>query len=424
MKELRISEICGDPMKFNSLDVSALFLTAIATAACGQVVDENGTPPEVSSAHSYQTTSNVGDLSTWTIDGNQLSVEWKDIAPVSGAIERTYSVSAICGSVDPTFGDRTCLVDGDSVCTPGTEACGPDDGPKNGETFTVFEIPGMALVANVEDEQLHAGFAAGDCAEMTTDDYTFINLGLGQGDIFGLFRTDSTFSAVKHMDFGFSDSPEGQISYTTGDPGGVLTGITPTECSGGVRDLIIGDNDETVRLIMTAAGHFIIDKAEGEGGLIAVNGENVATIEDFADRQFGGIAFPDDRAPELLNVVTGPAVDGRVQVLSIELSVSGDITPETPVYINDGTAGAKLSAQLLEPKAPYATNHIVASGSYTSGPSSLPGMFEIDPVSGDETAIIGLGASQGGKTILFGSTINEFDGVQNAVKGNFILVEK
>ncbi len=411
-------------MKSNDYQSTSILLSLLAAFGCGTDAREEGTEDPAATAHSYQTTSNVGDLSTWTIDGNKLSVEWKDIAPITGAIEKTYFVTAVCGSIDPDFGDRTCLVDGDALCTDGVVPCEPNDGPQNGETFTIFEVPGMALIANVENEQLHAGFAAGACDDMPTDDYTFINLGLGQKDIFGLFRTDSAFSLVHHLDFGFTDDPENQIAYTTGDDGGTVAGITASACQDGVRELVIDATSDTLRMMITGAGHFIIDKPEGQGGLIAVNAQNIATIEDFANRSFGGIAFPDDRAPELINATMGPAVNGRVEILSLELSDTGVVALNGPTYINDSTAGANLSAPMLEPRFAYADNQIVIDGSYTQGAASIPGMFEIDKVSGNETAIIGVGASLDGKTMLFGTVVNQYEGTTNGVKGNFILIEK
>lgn len=399
-----------------------LYLTACLSlgASCGEIED----PQTETTSHSYRTTSNVGDLSTWTIEGNHLHVEWQDIAPVSGAVEKIYTVDALCGSVNADFGHRTCLVDGDAICADGTVACEPGDGPQDGETFTIFEVPGMALIVNVEDAELHAGFAAGDCSEVATDDYTFVNVGLGQREIFGLFRTDADFSTVHHMDFGFSDAPENQLSYTTGDQAGLVAGISASACKDGVRELLIEGSGETLRLVVTQAGHFVLDKPEGEGGLIAINDQNSAVIADFANKEFGGIVFPDDRGPELLSMSTGDVAGGRASITALTLSETGDVMPDTPVYINEGAMGEHLGDAFLEPDQSYASNQIVVDGNYPQGPSQLPGVFEIDAVGGDETAIIGVGATVDGRTLLFGAVVNEFEGLENAVKGNFILVEK
>ena len=375
---------------------------------------------------SYTTTSNVGDLSTWTIDGNSLTVTWQDIAAMTGVVEKTYNASAVCTEPHVTFGYRTCLVDGDAVCTSGSVACAPGDGPQDGETFRMFEVPGVALVVSSNDDELHAGFSAGACEAVPTDDYTFVNVGLGQNDIFGLFRTDAAFTTATHMDFSFSDGTNGQISYTTGDPMGVVTGLSSGPCSNGVRELTIMSTGETLRLMVTSAGHFVLDKSEGEGGLVAINENNAATISDFANRDFGGIVFPDNSAPQAINVLTGAESAGQVPMTSIVLSSDGDITPMgSTAFISNGATGTKLNETLLEPGNAYNTNAIVSGGDYTGGPSTLPGLFEISPVSGDETAILGIATAVGGKTILFGTVANE-DGLsgENIVKGNFILVEK
>jgi hypothetical protein len=226
------------------------------------------------------------------------------------------------------------------------------------------------------------------------------------------------------MDFGFSDGADGQISYITNDPGGLVSGLTASACANGVRELQVEGENQTLRMVLTAAGHFILDKPEGQGGLIAINNQNAASIEDFAGKNFGGIAFPDDRPPAFVNATMGAAENGRALITSIELSDLGDITPQSPTYLNDGSAGSKLNEALLEPMQPYASNAIVLSGDYTAGPAQLPGVFELDAVSGDETSIVGIGAAVNGKAILFGAVVNEFEGASNAVKGNFILVEK
>jgi len=374
--------------------------------------------------YSYRTTSNVGDLSTWTLEGNMLSVEWKDIAPVTGAIEKTYIASAVCASQNDEYGYRNCLVDGDAQCVSGTQQCGDDDGPQDGDTLTIFEVPGTALLVNSgHDGQLHAGFAAQGCSEVATQDYSYINIGLGQRDVVGLFRTDGDFSTVHHMDFGFSDAPDNELSYNTNDPGGLVAGLSASPCDGGVRELTIAETNDKLRLVITAAGHLVLDKPEGQGGMLAISKANAAVISDFASKSWHGISFPDEGEPEYISVTTGPLADGRVQLTSIVLSESGDITPMNS-YINSGAVAPSLNGGMMEPNEPYFTNQIVSGGHYTNGPSELPGVFELDPVSGDETAILGIGATVNGKTMLFGAVVNGHEENENVVKGNFILFEK
>lgn len=404
-----------------------LIFSLLLTAACG---DSKAGDGPATQGNSYQTTSNVGDLSTWTIDGNDLHVVWQDIAPITGLVEKTYTLDGLCGPVNADYGHRTCLIVGDALCEAGSEACAPGDGPQDGETLTVFEVPGLAMIVNVDNNDLHAGFAAGQCEDFETDMYSFVNIGLGQSDIFGLFRTDSDFSEVHHMDFGFSDSPEGQITYRTQDAAGLVAGISASPCVDGVRELTIEESGDVIRLVITSAGHFVLDKPEGEGGMIAINSQNAAVIGDFANKEFGGIVFPDEGVPELIELTTGALNGQRVTVSSIQLSIAGDLPVDGGVYINAGGMGPKLSQALLEPNESYAGNQIVVDGNFPGGVGELPGIFEIDPVSGDETAIVGVGATANGKTILFGAVANEQNTLdpensdQNGVKGNFILVEK
>lgn len=406
----------------NFIGLSILGMLPLFAAACGEEGPEQGSP-NTPQPRSYTTTSNVGDLSNWTIVDNDLTVEWQDIAPGTGAVEKIYDAKALCTDPNADFGYRNCLVDGDALCTDGTEVCVPGDGPQDGETFRIFEVPGVALIVSANEAELHTGFAAGGCETVATDDYTFVNVGLGQDDVIGLFRTDTDFSKIYHMDFGFSDGPDGQIQYNTADVAGLATGLTVGPCENGVRNLTSEDAGMTMRLMLTAAGHFLLDKPEGEGGMVAINSQNAATIADFANKSWGGISFPDNGEPEFISLTTGDQVDGRVEISSLVLSSSGDITPAPAAYINDGTTGTKLNETMLEPGLAYDTNFIVGSGDYTTGPSALPGVFEIDSIN-DSTAILGIGATVGGQTILFGAVVNEYEGSSNGVKGNFILVER
>lgn len=398
-----------------------MYLAAIITfsAACGAVE-----APSQETGNAYQTTSNIGDLATWTIDGDQMHVEWQDIAPITGEVEQVYSLDAICGAIDSQFGHRDCAISGDVICTPVTSACAPGTGPQSGDVLTTLEVPGVALIVNAANDELHTGFAAGGCQDIATDDYSFVNVGLGQKEAIGLFRTDSSFSTVHHMDFDYTDAPENKLRYATRDVGGLVAGISVSACENGVRELFLEEEQVTMRLIVTEAGHFVLDKPEGQGGLLAVNSANAAVVEDFANKEFGGIVFPDDRAPELISLTTGAAAGGRALVTSIVLSESGALPMPNAVYINDGSAGSSLKVAPLDGQNSYASNQLVVDGSYPAGPSQLPGIFEIDPVSGDETAILGVGATVDGKTVLFGAVVNEFEGDENAIKGNFVLVEK
>lgn len=409
-----------------SSTVTLLSLALAATAGCGESQDAGpDVPPDAapeSQAHSYTTTSNVGDLSTWTIDGDNLTVEWQDIS-TTGEVERTYHGTAVCDPVNPQFGDRSCVVQGDGDCVPGTAACADGDGLSDGDLLRVFEIPGVALLVSTNNSQLHTGFAAGSCEDVPVDDYTFINVGLEQSDIFGLFRTNADLTNAVHMDFGFSDDPENQIAYRTSDPAGIVPSITPSPCNGGVRQLTIDATNDKIRLVVTAAGHLVLDKPEGAGGLLAINAANAADVSDFANKSWGGISFPDDSGPELIELTTGPLTDGAVPVTQIIASEHGDITPDHAVSIHDGSTAPKLNQQLLEPNEPYNTNNIVFGGDYTGGPAELPGIFELDPVQ-DETTLIGVGATVDGRTILFGAVVNQFQGAENGIKGNFIIFEK
>ena len=79
-----------------------------------------------------------------------------------------------------------------------------------------------------------------------------------------------------------------------------------------------------------------------------------------------------------------------------------------------------FSRQAIPQNTPQDQSDTEDSAGSDEGPGDILDLME----TGDETAILAIGATVNGKTILFGSVVNVYEENRNGVKGNFILFEK
>lgn len=384
---------------------AAVGLILASIAACGG--DD--------ASYTYGATSNSGDLSTWTISGNALTVEWLELNS-DGTVEMTYNVTATCGDPEATYNYRNCVIDTAS-CTDGSVTC--SGGPAAGEAFKVFELPGTAImVSNTDNSELSVGFARGNCETIAESDYTFVNVGLGQQDIFGMFRLDSTYTDVTHLDFGFSDpgaAPSNRIKYNTGDINGQTT-IPESSCVNGVRTISVGG--DTVRVLITPGGFLVVDKPEGQGGLVAFKSSMAATASDIANKTLVGMSFPDNGDPEFLTATTGAATRSTVPLTGITLSTSG-AAADTTIRLGNDTV--ELSKALVDNGGNLIANNPLFSGKTKA--SDVPGVVEIASI-GDELGVFAIiGKTNDNKIFMVGAVVNDRDN-ENENTGNFIAFEK
>lgn len=414
---------------FTSLII--LFSLPLWLTACGGSDNNNDVDSE-EQTFTYSTTSSKGDYSEWTLTGSSLSAIWNFIA-TDGAIEYTFTVSATCSAADST-GSRECTIN-TSSCADGSLVC---PAPPAG-SFSLMEAPGVALYvitnAGMIDAQLHVGFAKNDdaCSEDVSGDYTFLRTGLGLRDIFGLYRSDANFINILHADFGVttSDSNASQmLSYNTGSEAETLG---DNGCSNGIRERTIGGI--TVRSMITNSGLFLLDLPAGEGGLIAFETSRAATLSDFANKNFGGISFPDNGPAETFSAVSGPLLADQVDIATT--FSSGDVN-------NLDIKTLATVASLTTPAYPDFTisptgyNASTLFASYPTA-SSISGVFKLDQL-GDTGRVIMVAMKFSDKIIAMGMvynyrTITDIDpsagdgvttfsenGLYNT--GNFILFEQ
>ena len=390
----------------------------------------------------YATTSNLGDYATWSLTGSTLSVNWQVIDGV-GSVDHIFDITANCGAPTAT-GLQSCWFT-DVLCTAGTGSC---PSPLPSGSFDIMVVPGVALYA-VDDEQLHVGFARDDtaCTANVSGDYSYLHLGHGKRDIFGLYRSDNDFLTITHIDYGVTNAVDispfpneeltpQRVAYTTGSP---IESLTDGGCTNGLRQRSNGAID--LRLMATTNGLFVLDLPEGEGGILAFKAENAATLADFENKSFGGIDVDGDGAGGTLTS-TDFSVDFD-QVLLDEITFTaqmGGVTQDLTLMPLDGNDGASTPAY---PDFTVIANNASATVSATTNPlqsdyntpNDLPGFFKIDNTSGTGRHIVAA-VILNNKVIAFGSSykyktaldINPSTGLpydpDYYIVGNWLMFEK
>ena len=402
-------------------------LILLGMAGCGSLSSPS-TP-----GNTYSTTSNKGDYSEWTFTDSALAVTW-EVVNDTGGVDYTYDIAANCDSADAN-NIRRCTIDS-AACTDGLVVC-PTPLP-SGE-IDVMEVPGVALLvrttADNGGDQLHAGFvkSSSACAENVSGDYTFIRTGVGLNELFGLFRVDSNMVDILHADFGF-DTPETSsaayssqtVAYRTGTESETLA---DGGCSDGLR-LRTNSAGETIRAMMTASGLYVLDLPAGQGGALAFNVSNAASLSDFENKSFAGYSFPDNAPPQAFNVTSGTIASDKVEMnASLAGGTSLDIMALTTPSGLTSPAYADFTA------VPAGYGSAVLASDYPT-PKDIPGLFKIGRLT-DKGRVLLAAMKFNDKIIAMGMVYNFRDtadtnpstgaafvspGLYNT--GNFILFEK
>lgn len=423
--------------------ISAITLAFAILLACSK------SETTTTSGTTYAATSSTGDYAQWTISGTTLSGTWQ-VTNSTGAITKTLTITATCGSADATYGYMTCAVSSSS-CADGTTVCGASDAPAAGTAFYAFEVPGFALFVKAQDgnakNELQVGFALDTTcptASATTSDYSFIHLGNAQTDLFGVMRITPTFTALTHADFrmgrgsctagtssgGCSATPTVLYSNGNGTGTGVET-ITSTSCSSGVQTVVL-NGSLTIRASASTSGNMIVDFPSGLGGIIAFPVSTAATLSDLASRSFGGIVFPDNGSANLATVTTGAVSGSTVPVSAITFQNGGSTNIVSPMF-----RAAANTSTLTSPAYPNFTavptgysNNPTLPATYAT-PSAIPGLFVIDGASAtDNGRVVTTAMKYNGKTYIFGAVYNwrnnqyGYSSFDNVNSGAFIFFQK
>jgi hypothetical protein len=380
----------------------------LCSALAASLLSRCGSSATASLVASYITSSNTGDLATFTFNGNTMTLTWVVTTPSTGLVNKTLEATASCATADSIYGSQACTVVASS-CLSGAAACLSSDAPAIGGVFQTIQAPGTGLlVLPPGNGQLFVGVTAGSCAASVAGDYIGIDLGLGQFDTFSLFRVDSAFSDILKADFRTS----GTANYTVANidyDSQTGTTIQPVglTCANGIRTFTLGGAQLSATL--TENGMLVIDRPSGQGGILAFDISDAATIADLANAVLVGIEFPDNGPPMRMAISTGAAGSTSVPITQIRFDSASP--PPSPPDIE--VFGAATS--------PFTGNSppLTVSGGTAWNPSGnalatdypdlshVPGLFHLPPGVGDTGNVIAAAMKVGGKVLLFGAVTND-----------------
>jgi len=372
--------------------IGFIFLTA-----CGGSSEDTSSTVSTVENKTYSTTSTKGDYTEWSIlaDGTVHAV-WQVINN-TGGIDYIHTFDANCG-VETATGLRECTFTSVS-CEAELLACPP----LPSGSFSMMNVTDVALFVETDDgvdRQLHVGFVKDEnaCNEDVSGDYFSLHLGLGKRDIFGMYRSDENFTNIVHSDFGFEtrDANAHQtLSYNTGTSStllldkGCVNGVREREISGGL-----------IRSMMTKSGLFVLDLPAGQGGILSFKVENVATIEEIANKTFGGYTFPDNDEAQAISVTSSLLIDNRVE-LNVLVGVERESLRIMPLATSDAMSSPSYPSFSSAPIS-YASN--LLSSSYIN-PSNMRGFYKLDGLNDDGRVILSA-LKHNGKVLLFGAVYN------------------
>ncbi|HUP58095.1 MAG TPA: hypothetical protein VM598_11625 [Bdellovibrionota bacterium] len=378
----------------------ALWLAlALIAAGCsgGGGVSETGNPQRT-----YLTSSGDG-FGRWRIEDASFDSEWS-VTSSAGSVQYVYSLAGSCGG-PTTFGFKSCTIS-TSSCVAGAAACPTPPAP--GETVNILELPGVsALIYTPTQNLLHSGSVLGSCDAEIAGDYLSASTGLGSIKLFGLYRSDSTFTNFIDSSFGLYDPASPKLFYATTTASGTgATTLGPVTCQNGIRTFELGGIP--VRATMTAGGLWGFSLPPGYGGAISFRTDLAASLGDLANKRFYGFSAYDVGLLTMVEVTTGP-IGGNSVPLTSAIHSTGPQPNITGVsFMSAKSAGSTYGLNGNPPGFlgyTYATN--LLSSTYPT-PGDAPGLFISTGGSGtpDQGTIVSAMKSRGKVVIqstLFGN---------------------
>jgi hypothetical protein len=419
--------------KINYLGLVVVMLLGVtACGGGGSSSPATDTPSSVT----YSTTSNRGDYSEWTLSGSSLNASW-EVINTTGGVDYTYTIAASCGAADAD-NVHACTIS-TSSCADGVASC-PTTMPSG--NLDMMEVPGVALMihtaASSGGDELHVGFVknASACTDDVSGDYTYIRTGVGLQENFGMYNADANLIDVVHSDFGFDTTATSELSYSNQTVAyrSAASGVdmlVDGGCSNGVRQRTTSGGN-AMRAMLTASGLFVLDMPAGQGGLLSFNVNKAASLTDFVNKSFSGIAFPDDGSPTPFHADFGTIASNKI---------------DTSISLFGGTTMSIMALNTASGLTPPAyADFTVAPTGYTGSPlattyptpNDIPGLFKFGKLF-DKGRVIVAAMKFNNKVIALGmvynyrdagfsfknpATGNPFPGPGLYNSGNFILFEK
>lgn len=397
----------GGNLKFRADRITFLGLIAAGLAilsACGGT-DDGDLGLQLTT---YVTSSNVGDLATWSVDGTTVSAVWSVTNPSVGTVKETFVLSGQCGAVDSTFGTKACTL-GQSTCLPGTGPCGASDAPPVGSIVQLAEATGLGLMVLTPSPspQLFVGIAAASCSASSAGDFVFVNTGLGQYSLLGLYRFDQNFKNIENANFRMTGSVSSPLVTYDGLKNWLYqtSGLT---CSDGIRSFVWDSVNYST--VLTHGGALLFDKPSGQGGSIGFNLANAAKVSDLSNIKLAGFAFPDSSGPVRMAMSTGSAVGDAVPLTSFAFDVAYPAPAPTKLQtfgsVTHPFNAASSPANLSPPAATYDSNPLQST---YPNLSKVPGLFYIPAANPlvDTGSVVVAATIQNGLVMLVGGIFDD-----------------
>ncbi len=267
-----------------SLAIIFLFGTACKDDASNDPVDPSA------GISTFKGTQSPGDVWDWTLNSN----------------DNTFTCVWDHGSFDDESDDitvqgtYTVLPSGFLECTINGVAPSTPDIPADGTAwFYAMHLPDMAMVIKPEGSikgDIIAAVAAGDCSDVVGD-YNYFNIAPGNGEKYDP-NTEEAYGRATFLDNGDGTyeihGDKYSLDCANGGPCTVDTGIQDSPAAVCTENgaIVISSSGSTVTEgQFTKSGVMMLDKGEGNGGVLALSKANAFEFDDLDGLEFVGLAY-------------------------------------------------------------------------------------------------------------------------------------
>ncbi|WP_422360524.1 hypothetical protein [Reichenbachiella sp.] len=320
-------------MKTNNFWISILALTIVF--GCNDEEDTDINPTSDPNVSHYKGTQAPGDIWDWVLDYNHMtfSTTWDH-----GTFDDTSDDIAVEG----TF---ITLPSGYLKCTINKSTPSNGDIPEDGSAyFFAMNLPNMTMIIKPEGSikgDLIAAVATGECNDVPGD-YNYIMVAPGNMEAYDPV-TEEAYGVASFVDNGngFAISGEG-YSLDCANEGvctstSTIQGLPVAECQDNGAIKIMSDGATAIEGQFTGAGVMMIDRGEGNGGVLAVQQSGAYEFNDLVDADMVGFAYMPANEEETIVPVhlvfkdEGNVILGKAS--KINDIVTGELEAKEPVSI-------------------------------------------------------------------------------------------
>lgn len=274
-------------MKTINFWISIFFLSI--TFACNDDESTETSPSADPNISHYKGTQAPGDVWDWTLDYNDMSFSttWD---------HGTFDDTSDDISVEGTF---IALPSGYLKCTINKSTPANGDIPEDGSAyFYAMNLPNMTMIIKPEGSikgDLIAAVASGACEDVPGD-YNYIMVAPGNLEDYDPV-TEEAYGVASFVDNGNGFAISGQGYSLDCANEGICTsnssiqGLPVAECQDNGAITITSEGETSIEGQFTGAGVMMIDRGEGNGGVLAVQQSAAYEFNDLVDANMVGFAY-------------------------------------------------------------------------------------------------------------------------------------